>query len=74
MRLAVRDGPPCYVAGGAALNELLRAPLISRDIDMFHDTEEALAASWEADRASLARDGCTVSVIREREMCSAPNT
>jgi len=35
-----------YVAGGAALNELLRAPRLSRDIDLFHDTEQALAASW----------------------------
>jgi hypothetical protein len=56
-----------YVAGGAALNELLQASRISRDIDLFHDTEEALAASWDADRASLAREGCTVSVVRERQ-------
>ena len=55
-----------YVAGGAALNELLRAPRLSRDIDLFHDTEEALAASWAADRRSLEGAGCQLSIIRER--------
>ena len=37
----IRSGES-YVAGGAALNELLRAPRLSRDIDLFHDTEQAL--------------------------------
>ena len=46
-----------YVAGGAALNELLRAPRLSRDIDLFHDTEQALAASWTADRDRLELEG-----------------
>jgi hypothetical protein len=55
-----------YVAGGAALNELLRAPRLSRDIDLFHDTEAALAASWAADRHSLEEEGYRLSVIRER--------
>jgi hypothetical protein len=55
-----------YVAGGAALNELLRAPRRSRDIDLFHDTAEALAASWSADRESLDREGYQIAVIRER--------
>jgi hypothetical protein len=55
-----------YVAGGAALNELLRAPRLSRDIDLFHDTEEALMVSWQADRSSLERASYTVRVFRER--------
>jgi hypothetical protein len=55
-----------YVAGGAALNTLLAAPRLSRDIDLFHDTEQALAASWTADRDLLERSGHLVSVIRER--------
>lgn len=41
-----------YVAGGAALNELLQAPRLSRDIDLFHDTEIALDASWNEKRSS----------------------
>jgi hypothetical protein len=55
-----------YVAGGAALNELLRAPRRSRDIDLFHDTAQGLAASWTADRDSLEGQGYDLSVIRER--------
>lgn len=54
-----------YVAGGAALNALLSAPRLSRDLDLFHDTDEAIAASWEADRRALVADGHTLTVIRE---------
>ncbi len=55
-----------YVAGGVALNELLGAPRISHDVDLFHDTEEALAATWAADRALLEREGFALRVLRER--------
>ena len=55
-----------YLAGGATLNELLGAPRLSRDLDIFHDTDEAVAASWQADRALLAAAGCSVVVFRER--------
>jgi hypothetical protein len=54
-----------YVAGGAALNALLSAPRLSRDLDLFHDTDEAIAASWEADRKALVTSGNTVTVVRE---------
>ncbi|MBE3112436.1 MAG: hypothetical protein IMZ46_18335, partial [Acidobacteria bacterium] len=46
-----------YVAGGVALNELIAASRISRDVDVFHDTDQALAASWEADRRALDAGG-----------------
>jgi hypothetical protein len=62
-RLRARES---YLAGGAALNELLAAPRLSRDVDVFHDTEEALVASWQADRASLEGAGYNVRVFRER--------
>ena len=55
-----------YVAGGAALNELIAGPRISRDIDLFHDTDAAVAASWDADRRLLERHGLQVHVVRER--------
>ena len=54
-----------YVAGGVALNEALGMPRISRDIDLFHDTNEALDATWSADRGLLERSGFQVEVIRE---------
>jgi len=55
-----------YVAGGVALNELIGASRISQDVDLFHDTDEALAASWRADRALLEANGFSVVVMRER--------
>jgi hypothetical protein len=55
-----------YVAGGAALNELLSTSRLSRDLDLFHDTEEALAATWESDRRVLEAGGYALRVLRER--------
>lgn len=42
-----------YVADGAALNALLSASRLSRDLDLFHDTDEAIAVSWEMDKQTL---------------------
>lgn len=55
-----------YVGGGTALNELIGGARISRDVDLFHDTREALAATWEADRRMLEASGHSIEVIRER--------
>jgi hypothetical protein len=54
------------VAGGTALNLLAGGTRISRDIDLFPDTAEALEAAWEADRRVLVAAGYEVRVIRER--------
>lgn len=56
-----------YVAGAAALNALTSAPRLSNDLDLFHDTAEAVAASWQADRQLLLEQGYDVAVGRERE-------
>ena len=61
----IRSGES-YFAGGATLNELIGAPRLSRDLDIFHDTEESLAASWQRDRATLERSGYAIRVFRER--------
>ena len=55
-----------YVAGGAALNEWIAASRISRDVDIFHDSDEALVFSWRTDRELLESRGYRVSVLRER--------
>lgn len=55
-----------YVAGGAALNQLIGAARISRDIDLFHDTDAALAATWDLDRRLLLEHGFEVRTLRER--------
>lgn len=59
------QGGESYIAGGGALNELLGVPRRSRDLDLFHDTQQALTAAWQADRASLGRAGYEVTVLRE---------
>lgn len=55
-----------YVAGGAALNEILEAPRVSRDIDVFHDTAEAVEAAWSSDNAVLSSADYEVFIVRER--------
>ena len=51
------DGGETYVAGGLALNQLLGAPRVSHDIDVFNDTEEAVAAAFERDTSTLRAAG-----------------
>ena len=55
-----------YVAGGAALNAILRQPRVSRDVDVFHDSREAVNRSWEADRDILQHAGYDVQPLTER--------
>jgi len=55
-----------YVAGGVALNLLAGGARVSRDIDLFHDTEEALERTWAADRALLQKHGFDIRPVRER--------
>ena len=57
--------PGSYVAGGLAMNYVLGTPRVSRDIDVFHDTVDALLSSWASDRATLERNGYQVRVLRE---------
>lgn len=60
-----KEGGESYVAGGVALNRLIQSPRISRDIDLFHDTEEALLETWRADRLLLEAHGYRVTPTRE---------
>ena len=55
-----------YVAGGVALNALTNGTRLSRDIDIFHDTETAVWSAWSSDRAVLEKNGYTVASTRER--------
>lgn len=61
-----RTSGESYVAGGAALSVALDTLRLSRDLDVFHDTTEAVARSWDADRALLEAAGYLVTVLRER--------
>lgn len=55
-----------YVAGGVALNLLTGGRRISRDIDLFHDTLEALDATWQADHKLLESHGYELRSVHER--------
>ena len=57
-----RSNAESYVAGGLALNYKLGTPRVSRDIDVFHDSEAALLRSWESDSATLAANGFAVKL------------
>lgn len=54
-----------YVAGGLALNYSLKTPRLSRDIDIFNDSIEAMHTSWRLDRETLINEGYSVKVLRE---------
>ena len=45
-----------YIAGGVGLNTLIQAARVSRDIDIFHDTNEAVLDAWESDSKSSSRE------------------
>ena len=55
-----------YVAGGVALGMALDARRLSRDLDLFHDTTQAVAATWDADRKTMEAGGYQVAPVRER--------
>lgn len=63
---AERRARESYVAGGVALSVALDTLRLSRDLDLFHDTAEAVASSWEHDRQTLEESGCGVTALRER--------
>ena len=60
-----RTAKGSYIAGGLALNHSLGTPRLSRDIDIFSDSIEAMHASWKLDYESLVGCGYSVKVIRE---------
>jgi hypothetical protein len=57
--LAARRSPDSYIAGGVAINR--GGPRFSGDIDIFHDSENRLAAAAEADAKALTEAGLTLS-------------
>ena len=62
--LAKQRSPDSYVAGGVAINR--DGPRLSRDIDIFQDSEERVADAAEADAAALRGAGYAVTWRRLR--------
>src|SRR5262245_31666386 len=54
-----------YVAGGSALNALIGAPRLSDDIDIFHDTAEAVHREFDLDSKVLTDAGFGLNVRRQ---------
>ena len=63
-RLRIAGGET-YVAGGLALNHVLGGTRISRDIDVFNDTDAALHGAVAGDTAALREAGFEVRTVRE---------
>lgn len=60
-----RNSDESYIAGGAALNQILGTNRRSHDLDLFHDTSEALQSTWENDSKTLLANGYSVKIQRE---------
>lgn len=56
-----------YFAGGAALNSLIEAPRLSNDIDLFHDTSEAVRWAVGEDSEALRAADYQVDIEIDRE-------
>jgi hypothetical protein len=60
--LAARRSPDSYVGGATVLHQSPDSPRASRDVDLFHDEEEAVNAAAQADVQALQRAGFLVEV------------
>ncbi len=55
-----------YIAGGVALNTWLQTQRESADVNIFHDTANAVDYAWENDRKLLLTHDYEITIIRER--------
>lgn len=60
------DSGESYVAGASALNSYTGLHRVSRDIDLFHDSIEAVQDSWNRDRDLLSKRGYAIDTTIER--------
>jgi Nucleotidyl transferase AbiEii toxin, Type IV TA system len=58
--------PDSYIAGGTAINRDSASPRFSQDIDIFHDTDEAVSLGYQADCQALASARYTVRPLIEQ--------
>ena len=60
-RIAANRRPDSYVAGATVLHRAEDTPRYSADVDLFHDLEDSVARSAEADAATLRAAGYDLS-------------
>jgi len=53
-----------YIAGGVPLSVYSDSKRLSKDLDIFHDTAEALDRSWKKDVSLLQAAGCNIVFLR----------
>ena len=61
------DGGETYIAGGLALNHLLKRPRVSSDVDVFNSTYSALERAADHDCEVLKAAGYDIRVTRRRD-------
>ena len=61
--LAANRHPDSFLAGATVLHQAPDSPRASRDLDLFHDTVESLAASYRKDLDTLAEAGFAVAPV-----------
>lgn len=61
--LAANRNPDSYIAGATPIHAQEDSPRYSTDIDIFHDTIEAVLASMDADRQTLLANGYRFEVL-----------
>lgn len=59
--------PDSYVAGATVIHRNASSPRYSRDIDLFHDTSEAVAVSAQTDADSLLKAGYKIEFLLQTE-------
>lgn len=65
--IARNRNPESHVAGATILNQSPDSPRASEDIDIFHDTKEALDHALAKDVALLGSEGFEVQVVFDKE-------
>ena len=66
--LAANRNPDSFLAGATVLHQASDSPRASRDVDLFHDTTESLAASYARDCATLVEAGFEVRPVGEPQV------
>jgi hypothetical protein len=61
----LRRSGESYIAGGVALNYMTEGRRLSRDLDLFHDTSEALREGFVADVGALGAEGYAIEIVSD---------
>lgn len=63
--IRLRRSGESYIAGGVALNFITEGRRLSRDLDLFHDTSEAMRKGFVADVGALEAQGYAMEIVSD---------